>query len=47
VTASQTTFDCTLKRMQTIKSRSKATLAPAGFHYSVARGQQSIKGAAS
>jgi alkaline phosphatase D len=47
VTASQTTFDCTLKRMQTIKSKSNAALPTTGFHYSVARGQQSIKGAAS
>jgi alkaline phosphatase D len=47
VTASQTTFDCTLKRMQTIKSKSRAMLPSTGFHYSVARGQQSIKGTAS
>jgi alkaline phosphatase D len=44
VSASQTTFDCTLKRVKTIKSRSKATLPTQGFHYSVARGQTSIKG---
>ena len=47
VTATQTSFDCTLKRLKTIKSKSKATLPTTGFHYSVARGQQSIKGAAS
>jgi alkaline phosphatase D len=47
VTASQTSFDCTLKRLQTIKQRSRATLPTTGFHYSVARGQQSIKGASS
>jgi alkaline phosphatase D len=44
VTASQTSFDCTLKRLQTIKRRSRATLPSQSFRYSVARGQASIKG---
>jgi alkaline phosphatase D len=47
VTASQTSFDCTLKRLKTIKARSRATLPTTGFHYSVARGQTSIKGTSS
>jgi alkaline phosphatase D len=47
VTATQTSFDCTLKRMKTIKSRTTSTLPATGFHYSVARGQTSIKGAGS
>ena len=37
-------FDVTLRRLQTIKKRSRATLPEAGFKYSVARGQASIKG---
>jgi alkaline phosphatase D len=43
VTASQTGFDCTLVRLETIKKRSKATLAP-GSDYAVhiARGQKSL-----
>jgi alkaline phosphatase D len=44
VSASQTSFDCTLKRMKTIKTHSKAALPTTGFHYSVARGQTSIVG---
>jgi alkaline phosphatase D len=43
VTASQTGFDCTLVRLQTIKKRSKATLAP-GSDYAlhITRGQKSL-----
>jgi len=43
VTATQTGFDCTLVRLQTIKQRSKATLPP-GSDYAVhiARGQKSL-----
>jgi alkaline phosphatase D len=44
VEASQTKFDVTLKRVQTIKKRSRAALPATGFSYSVARGQKSIKG---
>jgi alkaline phosphatase D len=42
VTATKTTFDCTLKRLKTIKSKSRETLPSDGFHFSVARGQTSI-----
>jgi alkaline phosphatase D len=42
VTATKTSFDCTLKRLQTIKKKSRATLPSDGFHFSVARGQTSI-----
>jgi alkaline phosphatase D len=42
VTATKTGFDCTLKRLQTIKKKSRATLPSDGFHWSVARGQTSI-----
>jgi alkaline phosphatase D len=44
VTASQTSFDCELVRMRTVKRRSRAQLPPTGFRYAVARGQRSIKG---
>jgi alkaline phosphatase D len=44
VTASQTSFDVTLKRLKTIKKRSREALSSQGFSYSVARGQGSIKG---
>ncbi len=44
VEATDKTFDVTLKRLQTIKKRSTATLPATGFRYSVARGQTSIKG---
>ncbi|HEY7077011.1 MAG TPA: alkaline phosphatase D family protein [Solirubrobacteraceae bacterium] len=44
VKASRKTFECTLKRLQTIKRRSTATLPSTGFHYTVHRGQRSIKG---
>jgi alkaline phosphatase D len=37
-------FDCTLKRVATIKRRSRETLPTKGFHYRLARGQKSIKG---
>lgn len=42
VTATGSAFDVTLKRMQTVKKRSRATLP--GIRYTVARGQASIKG---
>jgi alkaline phosphatase D len=43
VTASQTSFDCTLVRLETIKKRSKATLAPGSdYALSIARGQKSL-----
>ena len=36
-------FDCTLVRLETIKQRSKATLAPGSdYHVNIARGQKSI-----
>jgi alkaline phosphatase D len=43
VTATQTSFDCNLVRLETIKQRSKATLAP-GSDYAlhIARGQKSL-----
>ena len=44
VKATGKTFDVTLKRVQTIKRRSTATLPSTGFRYTVARGQTSIKG---
>jgi alkaline phosphatase D len=44
VEATDKAFDVTLKRVQTIKKRSSATLPPAGFRYTVARGQTTIKG---
>ncbi len=44
VKATQQGFDITLKRLQTIKQRTKATLPEAGFRYQLARGQTSIKG---
>jgi alkaline phosphatase D len=47
VTATQSSFDCTLKRMTTIKSKTTAQLPTTGFHYSVARGQSSIIGKSS
>jgi alkaline phosphatase D len=43
VTASQTGFDCTLVRLETIKKRSKATLAPGSdYAVNIARGQKSL-----
>jgi len=44
VTATQQRLDCEFVRMATIKRRSRATLPPSGFTYSIARGQTSIKG---
>jgi alkaline phosphatase D len=44
VTATRNSFDCTLKRVATIKQRSRQTLSARGFHYRLARGQKSIKG---
>jgi alkaline phosphatase D len=44
VEASGSGFDCTLKRVATIKRRSRETLPSKGFHYRLARGQKSIKG---
>jgi alkaline phosphatase D len=44
VTASRTGFDCTLKRVATIKQRSRQTLTTKGFTYHLKRGQKSIKG---
>jgi alkaline phosphatase D len=44
VTATQQRFDCEFVRMATIKRRSRATLPSAGFRYSLARGQTSVKG---
>jgi alkaline phosphatase D len=44
VTATKTSFDCTLKRLQTIKRKSRATLPETGFHWTVSRGQTSIVG---
>ena len=45
-TATPDKLDITLKRVQTIKKRTKATLPDTGYRYSVARGQKTIKGAA-
>ena len=44
VIATQQQFDCQFVRMQTVKRHSRAQLPPAGFRWSVARGQRSIKG---
>jgi alkaline phosphatase D len=44
VTASATSFDCTLKRATTIKRRTREALPDQGFRYQVARGQASVKG---
>jgi alkaline phosphatase D len=44
VKATQKSFECTLKRLKTIKKRSTATLPAHDFTYHVARGQRSIKG---
>jgi alkaline phosphatase D len=44
VEASRTGFDCTLKRVATIKRRSRQTLSSNGFTYHLDRGQKSIKG---
>jgi len=43
VKASQTSFDCELVRMATIKKKSKQTLAPgADYHVKIRRGQKSL-----
>jgi alkaline phosphatase D len=44
VRASRSEFDCTLKRLETIKSRSRKLLSSDGFRYRLERGQKSIKG---
>jgi alkaline phosphatase D len=44
VKASGSGFDCTLKRLSTIKQRTRETLTTDGYTYHVARGQKSIKG---
>ncbi len=44
VEATDKAFDVTLKRLRTIKKRSRETLPATGFRYTVARGQTSIKG---
>jgi alkaline phosphatase D len=44
VTASRNTFDCTLRRIDTIKRRSRKVLPSAGYRYRLARGQKSVKG---
>jgi alkaline phosphatase D len=46
VTASQTTFDVTLKRLWTVKEHNFGTLPATGFRWQVKRGQTSIKGTA-
>jgi alkaline phosphatase D len=37
-------FECTLKRLETIKRRTRAQLTTTGFRYRLERGQKSIKG---
>jgi alkaline phosphatase D len=44
VKADAKTFDVTLERVPSIKKKSRAKLPTAGFRYTVARGQTSIKG---
>jgi alkaline phosphatase D len=44
VKASRSGFDCTLRRLETIKRRSRALLSSDGFRYHVVPGQKSIKG---
>lgn len=44
VTASPTSLDVEMVRMETIKRRTRATLPNTGWRYQVARGQTSIKG---
>jgi alkaline phosphatase D len=44
VRASRSEFDCTFKRVATIKRRSRRLLTSDGYRYRVARGQASIKG---
>jgi alkaline phosphatase D len=44
VRASRSQFDCTLRRLETIKRRSRTLLPEEGYRYRVARGQSSIVG---
>jgi alkaline phosphatase D len=44
VEATRSGFECTLKRIETIKRRSRARLTTHGFRYRLERGQNSIKG---
>ena len=44
VKATGSHFDCTFKRLATIKHRSRETLTSDGYSYRLARGQKSIKG---
>jgi alkaline phosphatase D len=44
VKASRSAFDCTLRRVETIKRRSRTVLPSTGYHYRLARGQKSVKG---
>jgi alkaline phosphatase D len=44
VEASRTGFDCTLKRLETIKRRTRSLLSDDGYRYHLDRGQTSIKG---
>ncbi|MFL5899930.1 MAG: alkaline phosphatase D family protein [Solirubrobacterales bacterium] len=44
VKATGSHFDCTFKRLATIKHRSRQTLTSNGYSYRLARGQKSIKG---
>jgi alkaline phosphatase D len=46
VSASQSAFNVTLRRLWTVKERNFGTLPSTGFHWRVARGQTSIKGTA-
>jgi alkaline phosphatase D len=44
IEASRNGFECTLKRLETIKRRSRAQLTSNGFRYRLEPGQKSIKG---
>ena len=44
VEASRNGFECTLKRIETIKRRSRTQLPTRGFRYRLERGQKSVKG---
>jgi alkaline phosphatase D len=44
VKATPRSFEVTLKRVSTIKTRSTQTLSDKGYRYRVERGQRSIKG---
>ncbi len=43
VQASRGGFECTLKRLETIKRRSRTQLPVQGYRYRLERGQESIK----